>query len=251
MLFEAWVFKLSQERLGFTQRSSGSSSQGPTATFGDILNDHFVLHGSGLDIERATSAGVSEDAVWAIIEDSLVRVAAGDMHFSLRPSVVASTVGETSRLDHGVKLGAHPMSVVNGCAQASSEVVRSHRSAMWLRRESERIPDRRGRVGAQRNRTSMSSRCTSMQPNTMWNSNSSLVQRVPEVGLSHSSSRRGSASARSHYERPRGPARFPRGQRSVRTWQPRFARPLHHVATGRRRCATVTCPRAGGPRCAR
>jgi hypothetical protein len=79
MLFEAWVFKLSQERLGFAQRSSGSNSEGPTATFGDILNDHFVLHGSGLDIERVTLAGVREGVVQVIIEDSIARVAAGDM----------------------------------------------------------------------------------------------------------------------------------------------------------------------------
>jgi hypothetical protein len=79
MLFEAWVLKLSEERLGFTQRSSGGSSEGHTATFGDILNDHFILHGSGLDIERVTSTGVSEDVIQTIIEDSLTRVAAGDM----------------------------------------------------------------------------------------------------------------------------------------------------------------------------
>ena len=78
-LFEAWVFKLSQERLGFAQRSSGSSSEGPTATFGDILSDHFVLHGSGLDIERVTLAGVREEVVQVIVEDSLARVAVGDM----------------------------------------------------------------------------------------------------------------------------------------------------------------------------
>jgi hypothetical protein len=79
MLFEAWVFQAVTGALGFAQRSSGSNSQGPTATFGDILNDHFVLHGSGLDIERVTLAGVGEGVVQVIIEDSLARVAAGDM----------------------------------------------------------------------------------------------------------------------------------------------------------------------------
>ena len=79
MLFEAWVIKLSEERLGFTQRSSSGNNEEPTATFGDISSDHFVLHGSGLDIERVTSTGVAEDVVQAIIEDSVARIAARDL----------------------------------------------------------------------------------------------------------------------------------------------------------------------------
>ena len=80
LLFEAWVHRLSTERLALLGQSSGgsASSADRTATFGDHLNEHFVLHMSGLDITDVTSVGVSNDDIQAIIEDASARIAARD-----------------------------------------------------------------------------------------------------------------------------------------------------------------------------
>jgi hypothetical protein len=77
-LFEAWVSKLSAERLGLTQQSSSNSSEGETTTFGDHLTDHFVVHWSGLDVTDVTSVGADEGVIQGILGDAIARVASHD-----------------------------------------------------------------------------------------------------------------------------------------------------------------------------
>ena len=80
LMFEAWVQRLSTNRLDLSARSSGGSPGGVdrTATFGDLASEHFVLNISGLDITDVTSVEVSRDEIQSILEDASAKVAARD-----------------------------------------------------------------------------------------------------------------------------------------------------------------------------
>lgn len=77
-LFDAWVLKLSEQRLGYHQSSTNSDEHGPYLGFGDLLGEHFELRGAGLEITEVKAVGVDEAVVLEILSEASSRVAARD-----------------------------------------------------------------------------------------------------------------------------------------------------------------------------
>lgn len=76
-LFDAWVSKLSEQQLGYSQRSSNSDEDGAFSAFGDLLGEHFELRGAGLTVSVKV-VDVDEEVVLELLDEASNLVAARD-----------------------------------------------------------------------------------------------------------------------------------------------------------------------------